>query len=80
MKPVMLLYKSLYSSDLPLETISPEITWTMDNFHFDDLPNHKFEHRNNYSRANLIIDYSCNSISVYFVIIIFKNIYCFSCV
>ncbi len=43
----------------------------MNQFYFDELPNNNFEQRNNYSRANLIIDYLFTSISACFVSIIF---------
>ncbi len=74
MKAIMVLYNSMNSSYLAVAIISPEMTWTMDHFHFDELPNDKFEQRKNYSRANLISDYSINCISVSFVRIIFNNI------
>ncbi len=74
MKALMVLYQSLNSSYLAVATIVLQMTWTLDRFHVDELPNHEFEHIKNYSTANLIIDYSLNSISVCFVIIIFNNI------
>ncbi len=82
MKPLMVLFESLNSSYPAVATMSPEMTWAMNQFYFDELPNDNFEQRRNYSRANLIIDYLFNSISVCFVTILFNVSlvfnYCFS--
>ncbi len=73
MKALMILYQSVNSSYLAVATISTEMIWTMDQFHFDEIPTHEFEQRKNYSRTNLIIDYSFNSISVCFVNLYFQK-------